>query len=195
MQMKPSTRMMISFLLTLSVFTTGCNAQWLNVALADLPVLTQMALNIASLVATMQSGKQIDPAEQAAIQKISAEASRDLNLLQTLYNEYKANPVQSKLQEIDSTIAEINQNLPALLQAAHISSPMLATRITAGVNLIVTTVSSFAAMMPQTQARAARRAARTGAIPTAGELKKQWNREVCGASDGAGFASASCELR
>jgi predicted DNA-binding transcriptional regulator YafY len=48
----------------------------------DLPVLTQMALNIAALVATLQSGKQLSPAEAAAIQNISAEASRDLNLLE-----------------------------------------------------------------------------------------------------------------
>jgi len=44
------------------------------VALADLPVLTQMALNIAALVATLQSGKQLTPAEVQAIRNISAEA-------------------------------------------------------------------------------------------------------------------------
>ena len=42
---------------------TGCSAQWISVALADLPVLTQMALNIAALVATLQAGKQLSPAE------------------------------------------------------------------------------------------------------------------------------------
>jgi len=86
----------------------------------DLPVLTQMALNIAALVATLQSGKQLSPAEAAAIQNISAEASRDLNLLEMLYNQYKANPTAGGLQKIEDAIATINSNLPALLQGgAH----------------------------------------------------------------------------
>jgi hypothetical protein len=55
-----------------------------------LPVLTQIALNIATLVATLQSGKQLSPAEAAGIQNISTEAAKDLNLLQALYNEYEA---------------------------------------------------------------------------------------------------------
>jgi hypothetical protein len=45
--------------LCLSLATTGCTAEWIKVALADLPGLTQMALNIVSLVAALckwQSG-------------------------------------------------------------------------------------------------------------------------------------------
>jgi hypothetical protein len=34
------------------------------------------------------------------IKNISAQASRDLNLLQSLYNEYKANPSSATLQKI-----------------------------------------------------------------------------------------------
>jgi hypothetical protein len=74
------------------LIATGCSAQWVSVALADLPVLTQTALNLAALVATLQSGKQLSPAEALAIQNISAEASKDLTLLQSLYNAYKASP-------------------------------------------------------------------------------------------------------
>ena len=68
--------------------------------LIRLPALTQMALNIATLVATFQSGNQIDPAEVTAVQNISAQASQDLSLLQSLYNEYKANPSASTFQKI-----------------------------------------------------------------------------------------------
>jgi hypothetical protein len=48
------------------------------VVLVDLLVLTEMALNIASLVATLQSGKQLNARDATAIQNSSAEASRDL---------------------------------------------------------------------------------------------------------------------
>ena len=99
--------------------------------------------------ATLQSGKQLTPAEAQAIQNISAEASKDLTLLQSLYNAYKTSPSADTLQKIESMIQETNQNLPALLQAAHISDPALSARITAAVNLILTTVSSFASLIPK----------------------------------------------
>ena len=79
-------RILLAVVLSVSLIATGCSAQWVSVALADLPVLTQMALNLAALVATLQSGKQLSPAEALAIQNISAEASKDLPLLQSLYN-------------------------------------------------------------------------------------------------------------
>ncbi len=187
----------IAVVLAISLFATGCSAQWIRVALADLPVLTQMALNIASLVATLQSGKQISPAEAAAIQNISTEASKDLNLLQALYNEYKTNPSANTIQQIENVIGDINQNLPSLLQAAHISNPTLAARITAGVNLILTTVSSFASLIPPAPSTAQRTARRNVAIPHAKDLKKEWNQQVCAPTGNAAFDSAYalCALR
>src|SRR5713226_9241969 len=187
----------IAVVLAISLFATGCSAQWISVALADLPVLTQMALNIASLVAALQSGKQISPAEAAAIQNISNEASKDLNLLLMLYKEYKANPSASTIQKIENVIGDINQNLPSLLQAAHISNPTLSARITAGVNLILTTVSSFASLIPPAPSTAQRTARRNVAIPHAKDLKKEWNQQVCAPTGNAAFDSAYalCALR
>jgi hypothetical protein len=187
-----------AIVLSISLLATGCSAQWISVALADLPVLTQMALNIGTIIAT-QSGKQISSGEAAAIQNISTQASKDLNLLETLYNEYKANPSASALQKIQNVIADINQNLPGLLQAAHIGDPVLSARVAAGVNLILTTVASFAALIPQpsTQLVAARVTRQQIAIPKASDLKKQWNQQVCGPTGNAAldFGSAGCQLR
>ena len=144
----PGSKTILAIVLSISLLATGCSAQWLSIALADLPVLTQMALNIGTIVTTLESGKQISPTEATTIQNISAQASKDLNLLATLYSEYKANPSASTLQKIQSTIAEIDQNLPALLQAAHTGDPVLSARIAAGVNLILTTIASFASLDP-----------------------------------------------
>jgi hypothetical protein len=189
----------LAIVLSISLVATGCSAQWISIALADLPVLTQMALNIGTIITTLQSGKQISSADAAAIQNISAQASKDLNLLETLYNEYQANPSASALQKIQSVIADINQSLPALLQAAHLGDPVLSARIAAGVNLILTTVASFAALIPQTSARpTAQKVARQAvAIPKATDLKKQWNQQVCGpTSDSAlDFSTAGCTVR
>jgi len=192
-------KVLLAIVLSISLLATGCSAQWISVALADLPVLTQMALNIAALVATLQSGKQLSLSEATAIQNISNEAGKDLALLQTLYNQYKANPSVSTLQKIQTVIAEIDRDLPALLQAVHISDPVLATRISAAVNLIVTTVSSIASLIPQTTTSALRKAAAPKKIVILGasELKKQWNQQVCAPAGSATLdpALAACALK
>ena len=183
-------------LLSVSLLATGCSANWISLALADLPVLVQMALNVGSVVTTLESGKQLSSAEAAAIQNISSQAGKDLNLLQTLCSQYKASPSAGTLEKIQSAIADMNQNLPALLQASHVSDPVVAARITAGVNLILSTVNSFAALMPQATAPT-QAAASKAPIPHAADLKKQWNQQVCGPSGTATLDSslASCSVR
>jgi len=199
MQSNSRMKIVLAGLLCLALVATGCTAQWISVALADLPVLTQMSLNIAALVATMESGKQLSAAETAAIQNISAEAGKDLTLLQTLYNQYKASPDNGTLQKIESVIGDINQNLPALLQAAHVSDATLSARITAAVNLIVATVNSFAQLIPQsTTAPTSRRSISAKVeIPKAKDLKKQWNQQVCAPSANSALNAAlqMCVLR
>lgn len=199
MQSKSTTKVVLAVVLAVTVTATGCTAQWLSVALADLPVLTQMTLNIAALVATLESGKQISAAESAAIQSISTEAGKDLTLLQTLYNQYKASPDNGTLQKIESVIADINQNLPALLQAAHVSDATLSARITAAVNLILTTVNSFAQLIPQSAAppTSQKRGQAKVAISRAKDLKNQWNQQVCapGENSALNAAFAMCALR
>jgi len=188
-------RIVLALVLAIIIATTGCSAQWINIALQDLPVLIQMALNIATLVSALASGQQISAADTAVIQNISAQASRDLNLLQTLYSEYKANPSATTLAKVQKVISNLNQNLPALLESAHVSNPTLSTRVTAAVNLILTTVNSFASLTPQQSASTSRRAKL--ALPTTKDLKKQWNQQVCAPSGNAVMdeAFAHCTLR
>ena len=187
---------LLALVLAIALAATACSAQWINVALQDLPVLTQMALNIATLVSTMASGKQASPADLAVIQNISAQASRDLNLLQSLYADYKANPSTTKLQKIQNVISDLNHNLPTLLQSAHISNATLAARITAAVNLILSTVNNFVALMPN-NAPATSQKAKPVAPPSSKDLKKQWNQQICAASGDAGFDAGlnSCVIR
>jgi hypothetical protein len=178
MKINSKSKSLLALVLAITIAATGCSAQWLNVALQDLPVLTQMALNIATLVSTLATGQQASTADVAIIQNISAQASRDLNLLQTLYSEYKATPSAATLQEIQAVIADLNQNLPTLLQSAHISNPTVSARITAAVNLILTTLNSFASLMPQTSMHTSSKA-RTAPLLQAKDLKEQWNQQVC----------------
>lgn len=195
--MNSKSKSLLALVLAVTIAAAACSAQWINVALQDLPVLTQMALNIATLVSTMASGKQANPADLAVIQNISAQASRDLNLLQSLYGDYKANPNTATLQKIQNVVSGLNHNLPALLQSAHISNSVLSARITAAVNLILSTVNNFAALMPNNNAPTTSQKANTTAPPSPKDLKRQWNQQICAASGDAAFDAAlkSCVIR
>jgi len=197
--MKSNSRSKVTIvaLLSLSLLATGCSAQWISVALADLPVLVQMALNIGTTVTTLQSGQQLSAADAAAIQNISNQASKDLNLLQALYNDYQANANTATIQKIQNVIADINTNLPALLQAAHISDAALSVRITAAVNLILATVNSFASLIPASSATAVRAqmSHQKVAVPHAADLKKQWNQQVCAPTGTSGSQLAGCAVK
>jgi hypothetical protein len=57
----------------------------------------------------------------------------------------------------------------------------LSARIAAAVNLILTTVNSFAALMPQTSPATSRKTP-PAALLHAKDLKKQWNQQVCAPS-------------
>jgi len=197
--MKSNSRSKVTIvaLLSLSLLAAGCSAQWISVALADLPVLVQMALNIGTTVTTLQSGQQLSAADAAAIQNISNQASKDLNLLQALYNDYQANANTATIQKIQNVIADINTNLPALLQAAHISDAALSVRITAAVNLILATVNSFASLIPASSATAVRAQMthQKVAVPHAADLKKQWNQQVCAPTGTSGSQLAGCAVK
>jgi len=179
MKTHSKSKSVLALVLAISIAATGCSAQWIKIALQDLPVLTQMALNIAALVGTMSAGKQTNNADLAVIQNISAQASRDLNLLQTLYNEYEASPNDTTLAKIQTVIGNLNQNLPSLLESAHISNPLLAARVAAAVNLILGTVNSFAALIPHASSMSTRIAMAPANPPTKQDLKRRWNTEVC----------------
>ena len=195
--MNSKSKSLLALVLAISIAATGCSAQWITIALQDLPVLTQMALNIATLVGTLTAGKQTNNPDLAVVQNISAQASRDLNLLQTLYDEYKANPNDTTLARIQNVIAALNQNLPALIESAHISNPLLAARVTVAVNLILGSVNSFAALIPRTAVATARIAVATPNLPTKRELKQRWNQQVCAPSGDAlvDAALSQCTLR
>lgn len=199
MKTHSKSKCLLALVLAIAIATTGCSAQWLSIALQDIPVLTQMALNIATLVSSLASGNQASSADVAVIQNISAQASRDLNLMQTLYNEYRSNPSSTTLQKIQSVVSDLNQNLPALLQAAHVSNPTLAARVTAAVNLILTTVNSFAALIPQpTPIPAPATSQKLNiSLPRAKDLKAQWNQQVCAVSGNAAFDQAltTCPIK
>lgn len=174
-------RAALALTLACTLALSACTDAWLKIALQDLPVLVQMALNIAALTSALD-GAPTNPSDIAAINAISAEAKTDLTLLDTLYGEYKTNPSTGLMAQIEKTITDIDTNLPALLSAAHIKDPVLETRVTAAVGLILTTVETFTALIPNPQTpqlkAIKRRTMSHATLPRPNDLKKSWNDKV-----------------
>ncbi|MGA8169192.1 MAG: hypothetical protein WB813_18060, partial [Candidatus Acidiferrales bacterium] len=76
-------------ILSIALVLAGCSVSWISTALADLPVITQVALNITSIVAAAQGKGQASPAATDEIQGIANQVKSDLTLIQSLITSYQ----------------------------------------------------------------------------------------------------------
>jgi Tfp pilus assembly protein PilW len=157
------------------MFTTSCSTSWVNVAIQDLPVLIQIATSIISLLPMGSSS-----ADMAAVAKISTNAQNDLTLIQALTNDYKTTPSSSTLAKIEAAIADAQTNLPAELAALHISDTAKVMQITAAVNIVLTTITAIASLLPpSTGAATMKVSAAKVVVPNPKQLKLAWSQQVC----------------
>lgn len=174
----------IALLSVVMLNTTACNPAWINIALNDLPILVQIALNIVGLKSAVQ-GQPPSPEEEAAVKNISNEAATDLKLVQTLYQDYKAAPSDSKRDAILAGIQTVQTNLTGLLATFHVKNDDLQSRVVASVNLVLGVVSSIALLVPGAPNPTN---AAIGPPPTAHTIKARYNANVC-------RGVLSCELK
>lgn len=176
----------LALILASVMLVTGCwtTAQWLQIAINDLPVLIQMALSIAQIVGTVTGNPPNPPsdAEVAAINKIGNIANQGLTEIQALYDSYTSANATTVIPKIKAAGAALVANLQQLLTAAQIKNPALRARVTAAVDLIVSTLNTVIALLPQTvtnaSMKAANKAAKAAKIPTSTELRQAWLDKV-----------------
>jgi len=167
------------FALSLCVTTTNyaCNTQaWLNVIGQYLPLAIQIAKSIASLIVVFNpSASQED---QSYVTTIGDEATRDYQLLQSLYQQYKATPSATTEAAIENTLTLIVQNLPQILNAGHVKDPSLQGKLSSAVNILITIADAIVSQMPvKSPTLRARKNRSLGYSPSA--VKVQWDTLVC----------------
>lgn len=174
--------------LTVTTTNFACNTQaWLTSIGQYLPVAIQVAQSIASLMAVFGGGQAAS--DQQTITQIGNEATKDYQLLQSLYQQYESKPDATVEAEIENTLSLITTNLPALLSAAHIKDQQLQNSVTAAINILLTVADTIIAQMPvknpQLKARKSRmKASVQSAAFTPIVVKQQWNVLVCGGNPG-----------
>jgi hypothetical protein len=86
-------RASLSLVISAALVLAGCSTSWIKTALADLPVITQVALNIASIVAAAQGKGQAGAAVTTQVQAVANQVQSDLTLVQNLIDTYQNAPL------------------------------------------------------------------------------------------------------
>lgn len=163
--------------LSLALILAGCSTSWISAVLADLPVITQVALNIASIVAAAD-GSQVNRAAAAQVQSIANQVKSDLTLVQNLITSYQSATAAERpsiVQKIDAALSDAQSNLNAILTAVHVDNAALQATIVAAVGVAVSTVASIKSLLPASASAATARASNPVKPPSAKQLKKQFN--------------------
>jgi len=175
-------KIMSTILASCLVLTTtnfACNTSWISTVGQYLPTAIQIAESIIQLVGMF--GSSSAQSDQAAVQAIGQEATKDYQLLQTLYQQYQATPSPTTQAQIENILAIITTNLPAELAAAHIKDQGLLNSVTAAVNTLVTIADTIISQLP---VKSPQLKARKGVLKSTNRLtpagaKQQWDTLVC----------------
>jgi len=180
---KPGTTL-CALILASTMLLTSCwfNPAWLSTALADLPVLVEMAQAIAQIVAVTSTTNPATPQEVAAINQIGSVATQGLTAIDNLYLSYsKADPTTT-ITQIQTAGEALIVNLQQLLAAAQIKDPALLGRVTAAVQLIIGSLHTFLDLLPhvvtKSSLKAAAKAASTANLPKPKDLRQMWQQQV-----------------
>lgn len=135
---------------TTGVMLAGCNTDWITTAINDLPTIVSIATTVATIVATALGAGAISPAVAAIITTASQAAQVALATVQQLIKDYQAQPNDSVLQKIHTTLLDIQGNLGQILDAAHVENVALRTVIIATMGLAITVMTQIISLLPVT---------------------------------------------
>jgi hypothetical protein len=131
------------------ISSEGCTApNWVSVALADLPTILNIASTVAQIVADALSGGVLTPAIAAIIATATAAINAAIPIIQKLIADYQAAPNASILQNIKTTLLDVQANLSQILDAAHVVSPALRATITTAMGLAIGVVTAILSLLP-----------------------------------------------
>ncbi|HXT72265.1 MAG TPA: hypothetical protein VN785_00270, partial [Candidatus Angelobacter sp.] len=140
----------------------------------DLPVLVQIAENIAAIVSAAQ-GQPGNAQVATQIQAVAATAKTGLETIQALVNSYNAAPAAQKatvLGQIDTALAAVQANLQQILSAARVLNPQLQATITGIITLAEGTLLAIQTLVPSPKVGAAPLAEQP---PSPAALKASYN--------------------
>lgn len=143
----------LAVVLCMTMIWSGCSTDWIKEAEQIVATLIPAAANLVTLVAALQ-GKNVSAGDLQLVQNTGAQASADLQLIQSLIAAYQKADAASKpgiMNQIQNAIAAVQANLQGVLPALHIKDTATQTKITAVVGVLLSEVQSLAAVVPVVQ--------------------------------------------
>jgi hypothetical protein len=141
----------LAIVLSAVLVESGCNVNWINMAVGDIPVVLDIVTSILGIVAIAQGKGQADPGMVAEVQNIGAQAKADLTTVQKLVNDYKTAATADKpgvLGKIDAALSAAKKDLEGILVAFHVKDATTQTAIASGVGLAIATVDAIYSLLP-----------------------------------------------
>jgi|ERR1700722_5631795 len=152
----------------------GCAVpNWVNTAIADLPTILNIATTVATIVADAATGGALTPAIAAIIATATGAINVAIPVIQKLIGDYQANPTASLVDQIKTSLIDVQNQLGQILTAAHILNPTLRGVITTSMGLGIGVITAILSLLPAPVAVAgalkAQQAAQSGWVnkPTA----------------------------
>jgi hypothetical protein len=155
-------------------FMPACNPNWIGTALADLPVILQIIVQITTIVAAAK-GTTVDPNLAAEVQQDATAAQTHFTNADNLYTTYQQATAAQKpalVGQINSELAAGEQQLQAILVAFHVSDSNLQAAVSIAISSALTTAMLIQSLIPPPSAAiAAGRVYAPERPPSPGELK------------------------
>jgi hypothetical protein len=142
-------KMFLSILLCGTLVWTACSTNWIGEAEQIVSVLIPAAANVMTLVATLQG--EVPAADLQTAQSVGSQVNADLQLLQSLMDQYgKADSASQPglLSQIQAALDAVQSELPALVPALHIDDVATQQKVDALVGVVLAEVQSMVAIVP-----------------------------------------------
>jgi hypothetical protein len=133
---------------------TACSTNWVAEAEQIVAVMIPGIANVLTLIAALQ-GKNVSAQDVQAVRGTVAQAEADLNLVQSLVNEYQKADAKTQaglLIQIQSEMTAVQGSLGSLLPALHIKDTATQAKIVAVLGVLAAELQSVQALIPPANA-------------------------------------------
>ena len=140
----------LAIVLGLTMMWSGCSTDWIGEAEQIVAALIPAAANLVALVSALQ-GKSVPASDLQMVQNAGTQAGADLQLIQSLITAYQKADEAARpgiVNQIQSEIGAVQENLQGLLPALHIKDAATQTKVTAVVGILLAEVQSLGAVVP-----------------------------------------------
>lgn len=165
----------------LTLATTGCSTNWIDVAIKDIPTAEGIANSILGIAALASGNGTLDAPLAALVNTAGTMVIAGLTTLEALINQYKTAPNSSVLDKIDVALTDLQTNLGSILQVSGIKDSNLQIAISTAVGLAIAVISAIQTLVPAAPVSSAlRRAAshkllKATVVPDSAQISSMFN--------------------